>query len=96
MFLFETIKPGPVRARDGGWQAPHLNVIVFARGMLLHPSRACISPTTAARREDPLLATIDPGRRDTLVASRLERDGRTVYQWDIHLQGDRETVFFDA
>jgi protocatechuate 3,4-dioxygenase alpha subunit len=96
LFLFETIKPGPVRAGSGEWQAPHLNVIVFARGMLLHAFTRMYFTDDSRTGQDPLLATIDPARRQTLIASRLEREGRIVYQWEVHLQGERETVFFDA
>ena len=95
-FLFETIKPGPVRAVDGGWQAPHLSVIVFARGMLVHAFTRMYFADDSRTAEDPLLSTIEPARRQTLIASRFERDGRIVYQWEIRLQGERETVFFDA
>jgi protocatechuate 3,4-dioxygenase alpha subunit len=95
-FLFETIKPGPVRASDGSWQAPHLSVIVFARGMLVHAFTRMYFADDSRTVEDPLLSTLEPPRRQTLIASRHERDGRIVYQWEIRLQGERETVFFDA
>jgi protocatechuate 3,4-dioxygenase alpha subunit len=95
-YTFETIKPGSAQAPDGGTQAPHLNVTVFARGMLLHAfTRMYFSDDDPAAR-DPLLSRVDPARRQTLIGQRSERDGRIVYRWDIHLQGDRETVFFDA
>lgn len=96
MFLFETIKPGPVLVGDGGVQALHLNVIVFARGMLLHAFTRMYFSDDSRTALDPVLSTVDPSRRQTLIARRLERDQRIVYQWDIHLQGERETVFFDA
>lgn len=95
-FLFETIKPGPVPARDGGWQAPHLNVAVFARGLLVHAFTRMYFADDSRTAEDPLLSTIEAARRQTLLASRLERDGRIVYRWEIRLQGERETVFLDA
>lgn len=95
-YCFDTIKPGPVRAADGGWQAPHLNVVVFARGMLLHAFTRMYFSDEEGTAGDPLLLRIDPARRPTLVGAREDRDGRTVYRWDIRLQGERETVFLDA
>jgi protocatechuate 3,4-dioxygenase alpha subunit len=89
-FFFETIKPGQV---DPG-QAPHLNVIVSMRGMLLHAfTRIYFSDEAATNAIDKVLNAVPAERRDTLIAIR--RDGN-VYRFDIHMQGDRETVFFDA
>jgi protocatechuate 3,4-dioxygenase, alpha subunit len=92
-FTFETVKPGAIR--DGSGQAPHVNVIVFARGMLLHAFTRMYfadDPLDA----DPVLMSIDPARRRTLVAQREPGADDSRYIWEIHLQGDRETVFFDA
>jgi protocatechuate 3,4-dioxygenase alpha subunit len=89
-FYFETIKPGQV---DPG-QAPHLNVIVSMRGMLLHAfTRIYFSDEAATNAIDRVLNAVPADRRDTLIAIR--QDGN-VYRFDIHMQGDRETVFFDA
>jgi protocatechuate 3,4-dioxygenase alpha subunit len=89
-FFFETIKPGQV---DRG-QAPHLNVIVSMRGMLLHAfTRIYFSDEAATNAIDKVLNAVPADRRDTLIAIR--RDGN-VYRFDIHMQGDHETVFFDA
>ena len=94
-FCFDTIKPGPARAPAGVRAAPHVNVIVFARGMLLHAfTRIYFSDDRLD--EDSLLGTIDAARRGTLVATRTEVPTGVVYSWDVHLQGERETVFFDA
>jgi protocatechuate 3,4-dioxygenase alpha subunit len=87
-FWFETIKPGKV---DG--QAPHLNVIVSMRGMLLHAFTRIYFPGEPANATDKVLNAVPPGRRETLIATRL---GGNVYRFDIHMQGDKETVFFDA
>jgi protocatechuate 3,4-dioxygenase alpha subunit len=95
-FSFETTKPGAVADSEGRVQAPHVNVTVFARGMLVHAfTRLYFSDD--ALDADPVLALVDAARRPTLVAT-LAGDGRrpASYRWDIHLQGDRETVFFDA
>ena len=96
VFGFDTIKPGAIHGGDGPPQAPHLNVIVFARGMLVHAFTRMYFAGDPLDT-DPALALVDSSRRDTLVAERtVAGDGRVVYRWDIHLQGDRETVFFDA
>ena len=90
VFTFETIKPG---GRDGN--APYINVHVFARGMLLHTMTRIYFEDEAANAADPVLSSIDIGRRQTLIASREESDGIPTYRFDIHLQGENETVFFD-
>ena len=91
-FRFDTVKPGA--QRGGG--APHVNVIVFARGMLVHAfTRIYFSDD--ALDGDPALALVEAERRATLIATRtVDGDGAVIYRWDIHLQGDHETVFFDA
>ena len=92
-YWFETVKPGrPTRET-----APHISVAVFARGMLNHAfSRIYFSDEEAANTADPVYSAVAPERRSTLVASRLDREGKTIYRYDLRLQGDRETVFFDA
>lgn len=88
-YIFDTIKPGA--AAEG--EAPHLNMIVFMRGLLTHVyTRVYFSDEAAANAVDPVLSAVDPDRRDTLIAAR---DG-DVYRLDIHMQGPRETVFFDV
>ena len=86
--------------RDGGYffeavRAPYLNVIIFARGMLVHAFTRMYFSDNARNANDPVLMQVDAARRSTLVAERTERDGTSVYRWDIHLQGEGETVFFD-
>jgi len=89
-FWFDTIKPGKVEAD----QAPHLNVIVSMRGMLLHAfTRVWFSDEAAANATDKVLNTVPEARRHTLIATH---QGGGVYRFDIHMQGDSETVFFDA
>ncbi|MBO6783757.1 MAG: protocatechuate 3,4-dioxygenase subunit alpha [Alphaproteobacteria bacterium] len=92
-FVFDTIKPGSVDGR----QAPHLNVIVLMRGMLLHAyTRIYFSDEEDMNAADPVLGSVPEDRRDTLIAKRDVEMPGTVYRFDIHMQGDRETVFFDV
>ena len=86
-----TLKPGPLPAPDGGVEAPHLDVSVFARGLLQRLVTRIYFPDEAeANAADPLLASIpDPGFRARLVAVP-EGDG---LRFDIHLQGEQETPF---
>jgi len=96
-FYFETIKPGRVPGPGNSLQAPHVGVIVFARGMLSHAyTRLYFSDETAANEEDPLLGAIEADRRGTLIAAREDLDSGLVYRFDILLQGERETVFLDV
>ena len=96
VFSFETVKPGPVPGPDGSVQAPHINVTVFARGMLVHAYTRIYFGDEPANETDPVLSSInDKGRRETLVAAREEKNGEPVYRFDIRLQGENETVFFD-
>jgi protocatechuate 3,4-dioxygenase, alpha subunit len=91
---FVTVKPGRVPGPNGSVQAPHIEVSIFARGLLKRLATRIYFPgEEQANREDPVLALIeDPDRRSTLLAT--EEDG--VYRFDIHLQGDRETAFLDV
>ena len=92
-FIIDTVKPGP--AGDG--QAPHLNVTLFMRGLLTHVfTRIYFSDEEEANGADPVLAQVDAARRDTLIAKRDETQTGIVYRFDIHMQGERETVFFDV
>jgi len=95
-YSFETIKPGPVPGNDDSVQAPHINIVVFARGMLVHTFTRIYFNDEPANENDPVLKSIkNKGRRSTLIAARGERDGKAVYHFDIRLQGENETVFFD-
>jgi protocatechuate 3,4-dioxygenase alpha subunit len=91
-FHFMTIKPGRVPAPDGGLQAPHLVLQVFARGLLRHLLTRLYFPDEAvANLSDPVLSLIpDEADRSTLVA----HDEGGILRFDIHLQGEQETVFF--
>jgi protocatechuate 3,4-dioxygenase, alpha subunit len=92
-FMFRTVKPGSV----DGKQAPHVNVIVFMRGMLVHAyTRMYFSDEAKANAHDPVLQSVPEDRRATLIAKREETGAMPVYRFDIHMQGDEETVFFDV
>lgn len=94
---FNTIKPGAVPGRKGTTQAPHIALIIFARGINMGlNTRVYFDDEPQANADDPVLNSIEwATRRQTLIAKRLERDGEVVYQFDIHIQGDNETVFLD-
>jgi protocatechuate 3,4-dioxygenase alpha subunit len=95
-YRFDTIKPGPVPGPGDTVQAPHINVAVFARGMLVHAFTRIYFGDELANATDPVLNSIkNKARRSTLIARREERDGKTIYHFDIRLQGGNETVFFD-
>jgi protocatechuate 3,4-dioxygenase alpha subunit len=87
-----TLKPGPVPAIDGTQQAPHVDLSVFARGLLHRVvTRLYFSDEERANADDPVLAALpDDDARATLIAA--SEDGG--YRLDIHLQGPNETVFF--
>ena len=90
-----TLRPGPLPAPGGGTEAPHLDVSVFARGLLNRVvTRIYFADEPDANAADPVLASVEPGRRDTLIARPDDRAGR--FRFDIHLQGEHETVFFDV
>lgn len=92
-FWFDTVKPGSVDSV----QAPHINLVVFMRGMPLHAyTRIYFADEVAANAKDPVLASVPADRRGTLLAERVVGPGSPVYRFDIHMQGDKETVFFDA
>jgi protocatechuate 3,4-dioxygenase, alpha subunit len=94
-YAFATIKPGRVPAGGNIMQAPHLNLTVFARGVLSHLyTRIYFSDEAAANGEDPILALVEPARRGTLVAQRATTGD--AYTLDIQMQGANETVFFEA
>jgi protocatechuate 3,4-dioxygenase alpha subunit len=96
VYSFETIKPGPVPGNDDSVQAPHINVVIFARGMLVHAYTRIYFDDEATNANDAVLQSVkNKARRKSLIATRSERDGKTVYRFDIRLQGGNETVFFD-
>ncbi len=95
-FSFVTVKPGPVPGADGiSMQAPHIAVSVFARGLLKRlVTRIYFPDEEEANAGDPVLLSVeDPQLRETLVA---RDEGDAILRFDIHLQGDRQTAFFDV
>jgi protocatechuate 3,4-dioxygenase alpha subunit len=86
-----TVKPGRVPALGGGEQAPHIDVSVFARGMLHRcVTRIYFADEPDANASDAVLARVPPQRRETLLGKPVTGG----YRFDIHLQGPEETVFF--
>jgi protocatechuate 3,4-dioxygenase, alpha subunit len=92
---FETIRPGRVPGPGNTMQAPHLNVAIFARGILLQLYTRIYFADDPGNNSDPVLALLPPDRRETLIA---HPDSQQSGSWlfDIHLRGDQETVFFDV
>ncbi|MFU6375317.1 protocatechuate 3,4-dioxygenase subunit alpha [Metapseudomonas otitidis] len=96
-WILHTIKPGVVKNAAGVPMAPHINVSLFARGINIHlQTRLYFEDEAQANAADPVLNLIEqPQRRETLVARRCEVEGRLAYRFDIRIQGEGETVFFD-
>ena len=95
-FYFKTIKPGQVDF-GGKSMAPHINIAIFARGINLHlQTRAYFDDEQDANENCPVLNKVpSPVRRKTLIAVKEAGAGKPRYRFDIRLQGDDETVFFD-
>jgi len=98
VYRFDTIKPGVVSGRNGRFMAPHINVWVVARGINIGlNTRLYFSDEAEANAKDAVLNLIEwEQRRATLVAQREDKGGPIVYRFDIRLQGESETVFFDV
>jgi protocatechuate 3,4-dioxygenase, alpha subunit len=97
-FRFDTIKPGRVADGKGELQAPHIAVIVQARGMLnaLY-TRIYFADEASANATDSVLRSVPEERRATLLAAPIDTsDGDLIYRFDIHLLGAGETAFFDV
>jgi len=92
---FETIKPGSVPGLNSVHQAPHLNLAIFARGMLRQLYTRLYFAGDPANEQDPVLALIPLHRRDSLMA-HPDSNKKSVWNFDIRLQGEQETVFFDV
>jgi protocatechuate 3,4-dioxygenase alpha subunit len=94
-FHFKTIKPGRVPAPDGTLQAPHIAVSIFMRGLLRRLITRIYFPEDPANSEDFVLNLVEPARRITLIAKKSETRA-AAFEWNILLQGEHETVFFDC
>lgn len=91
-FWFETIKPGVI-SNAAVDTAPHINVTVMMRGLLIHAfTRLYFADEAEANARDAVLVTVPRERRQTLMAT-LAAPG--LYHFDIRMQGEQETVFFD-
>jgi protocatechuate 3,4-dioxygenase alpha subunit len=93
-YRFRTLFPGRAAAPDGGLQAPHVAMSVLARGLLVRLATRIYFEDGEGAEEDPILALVPAERRETLIARRANRAGD--YRFDVVLQGERETVFFDV
>lgn len=93
-FVFETVKPGAVPGPGGEPQAPHVNVGIFARGLLKRLFTRIYFGDEARNADDPVLRLVPADRRETLIATR-DAGGAPAYRFDIRLQGEGETVFFE-
>ena len=97
-YRFTTIFPGVVPGDDGAQQAPHVNMTIFARGMLRHVvTRLYFSDRAGQNASDAVLRSIEDAKaRETLIARRVDTAGPTAtYVFDVHLQGEGETAFFE-
>lgn len=92
-FRFTTIKPGRVPGPSGELQSPHLAVSVFARGVTKRLATRMYFPDDPANAADPVLTLVPAERRSTLIAKK-GREG--VLEWNVRIQGEDETVFFDV
>jgi protocatechuate 3,4-dioxygenase alpha subunit len=95
-YRFHTIKPGPVPGADGSLQAPHLNVTVFARGLLNRLITRIYFPGDPLNVHDSVLNAVPDDRRSTLIATVCAPPSEGTLRFDIVLQGEGETVFFSV
>lgn len=97
LYWFETIKPGQVEAAGGDLMAPHVSLWICARGINigLH-TRMYFSDEENANTRDEVLNAVENGpRRQSLIGQRVTGEGLVTYKFDVFLQGEKETVFFD-
>ncbi len=89
-YEFKTIKPG---RRNG--MPPYINVHIFSRGMLVHAMTRIYFSDEPDNGRDPALSSVESERQHTLIATREDSESSPVYRFDIHMQGEAETVFFN-
>lgn len=91
-FVVETLKPGGVGGAEGRRQAPHIAVRVLARGVLTQYCTRLYFADDPGNSRDPILGLVPENRRSTLIAKAVSLN---EYEFDVILQGEQETVFFD-
>ena len=89
-FIFHSVRPGALRAGE----APYISFAIFMRGMLLHAFSRIYFADEKSNRDDPVFGSLPESRRNTLLASRVKDADHASYVFDIHMQGERETMFF--
>jgi len=94
-FQFTTIKPGTFQGANGETHAPHLAITIFMRGLLRHLVSRIYFPDDPANEQDLVLKLVPHERRATLIARPLDGDATTL-EWNVRLQGEQETVFFEC
>ena len=94
-YSFDTVKPGAVAGPGGQPQAPHIVFCIFSRGMLRQIYTRLYFSDEEANAGDPILTLVPADRRGTLVAHKSMRGELPIYRFDIRVQGENETVFFD-
>ena len=96
-WAFETVKPGATKGREGALMAPHISLWIVARGINVGlNTRMYFDDEAEANAKDSVMSLVEwENRRGTLVATRSLRDDQIIYRFDIRVQGDGETVFFD-
>ena len=94
-FSFTTIKPGRVPGGNGQLQAPHIAVNVFMRGLLKHLVTRVYFPDETSNAADVILQSVRAERRSTLIAAPIAGSAQDL-AWNVVLQGEHETVFFDC
>ena len=92
-FRFTTLKPGPVQGRGNSFQAPHVAISIFARGLLQQLVTRLYFADEPLNEQDPILSAVPAARRGTLIA---RPEGPGTWRLDIRLQGDDETVFLEV
>jgi protocatechuate 3,4-dioxygenase, alpha subunit len=94
VWVFETVKPGRVPFPDGRLQAPHILFWIVARGINIGLHTRMYFPDEPANAEDPILTRLEHQNRVPTLIARAA--GENAYRFDIRLQGEDETVFFDV
>jgi len=89
---FETVRPDQSGQSAENIEAPHINVCLFARGLLRHLYTRIYFEGDAGHQHDPLLSAVPEARRPTLLA---RRSADRTWEFVVRLQGHDETVFFD-